>query len=345
MTRRYCTTGPLLLAAGIATASTGCYDRADYSPTESLVRSILALESTSGETSLPADGFSRLRLVARVATDTALDKRAVLFSTTDGTLVGGTGDGDARRVDPDGDGRAAIDLRSSSRVGAAVVTARLEREPGIAASLAVEFIPVDPAGILRFVAVPVSAPADGATVSALTVEVSPQLPAESREVEFRTTAGSFAPGGGTEVTVPADAGNRATADLRSAGEPTAARIRATAAGVTREVVVEFVPALPDDLTLVAVPPAVAAGPGASVELTATLHRRVGSATPGTKVTFAADAGGFSNAEVLSGPDGTAATTFFPRAEAAGRIAVTASALGAGGGMVTGTVVVEVVGGG
>lgn len=334
-----------LFVAAAAVAAAGCYDGDDFSPTEPLLRSILTLGSESGATEVPADGFSRLRLVARVSSDTALGRRAVLFSTTGGRLAGGTPEGDAVRVEPDGGGRAVVDLVSASDAGTAVVTARLAEEPGIAASLAVEFTPADPASILRFVVAPASAPADGATVTALTVELSPQLPSEARQVVFRTTAGGFAPGGGSETTVLADAGSRATTDLVSAATVGPARVQATAAGVTREVVVEMVPALPETVDLTASPPSLTAGVDAVVELTATLRRTVGRVGAGTEVVFSAGRGTLGRRLVVADDEGTATTMLFVHPEAAGTFTVTARAARQGGGEVVGetTIVVSATG--
>ena len=49
-----------------------------------------ALTLTVDSTSIPADGFSRTRVVARLAAGTDADKRTVRFTTTGGTLLGPT---------------------------------------------------------------------------------------------------------------------------------------------------------------------------------------------------------------------------------------------------------------
>lgn len=332
-----------VLALCLGLAAAGCYDAEDHSPTDALVDAILTLVSPSGQTSLPADGFSRLELEARLHGDPAFARRTVLFHTTEGTLEGGTPDGDAMAVEADGAGRARITLVSSQQIATAVVTATPKEAPGVTVTLAIDFVPPNPGETIRFVAAPAEAPADGATLTTFTVEISPNLPADRRTVAFATTsAAGFAPGGQASVSVPVDAGNRASADLVSPGEIGSARVTATVENVTQEARVRFVRALPDDVVVTADPPAVAATLDATVAVTATLLRDVGMVTPGTVVTFRAEddsgapVGTFTNV-TRSGDDGTATATFQPRSTTAGFVTVIA---GVEGSSVTGSVRVE-----
>lgn len=328
-----------LALAGLCLA--GCYDGDRHTPTESNLRDVITLQSVSGATSLPADGFSRLRIEARLLGDPALDRRTVLFATSLGTLEGGSAEGDAMAVVADDTGRARIDLVAGQTLGTAVVTAAPKAAPGITASLEIAFVPPDPDGVVRFVAAPARAPADGATLTTFTVEVSPELPAGDRTVSFSTTAGTFAPQGATTAAAPVEADARASVDLQSPVTLTSARVTATVEGVTRSTTVHFERAPPDAISVAADPLSVPAAADSEVTVTATLHRDLGSVTDGTIVTFRAvdDAGDpvgtFANVTLSSG--GTATAVFQPRTTTPGFVTVI---VGAEGTSVTGSVRIE-----
>lgn len=337
----------LLTALGLGallTGSTGCYDKSDYSPTEQLVDQIITLTTANGATSLPADGFSRLQLVAQLLGAPALDKRVVVFSTTNGTLSGGQAVANCsgcQQVEADGNGRAVLDLISSQTLGSAVVTASPQSAPGIVVQMTISFVAAQPDGIIQFVQAPSRAPADGATLTTYTVQVSPAIPQASRTVSFSTTNGAFAPSGATTIQVPVDAGNTASADLRSPNQIGTGRVQATINGVTQEVAVTFERALPNAITVSANPTSAPAADTSSVTITATLLRNIGSVSDGTLVTFRAvrddgtAVGRFTN--ITRSASGTATATFIPGAGTAGLVTVI---VGAEGTSVTGSVVVE-----
>jgi hypothetical protein len=329
---RICTLFVLLLAA--FAAFTGCYKKSDYSPTAPLVNSVITLSSPSGVTTLPADGFSRLHLQARLPGDPAFANRTVVFSTTNGTLDGGvpgTGCTGCRNVAADGNGLAQIDLVASQQVGSAVVSASPLDSPGILASLTVSFVPAGADDTIRFVTAPAQAPADGATLTTFTVAISSSLPAGSRQVTFQTTAGTFAPGGGPTVQVAADAGGRASADLVSPKTITTARVSATVNGVTREVSTQFVRALPTLITAAVDQPIAPAAASTKIHVTATLLRDQGTVTDGTVVTFqattadGAPVGVFTN--ITTSSNGTAGADFLPNTTTPGTVTITVGAQG------------------
>lgn len=337
----------LVLALLLAFFLLACYDKSDYSPTAALVDRVVVLSAADGATSLPADGFSRLRIEARLQGDPDFAKRTVVFSTSSGTLVGGTPGtscNGCQTVPADGSGRATIDLVSSQQVGTAVVRAWPADAPGITASLPISFGPAQPDQTVQFVAAPDRAPADGATVSTFTVGVSPSLPAASRTVTFQTTAGTFAPGNMTSVQVSADAGGRASADLVSPRQITAGRVTATVNGVTREASIRFERALPNVITATVDMPIAPAAASTKIHVTATLLRNVGTVSDGTAVTFrAARADGtpvglFTN--VTTTTNGTASADFLPNTTEAGTLTITVGAQDTG---VTGTVRVVLTG--
>jgi hypothetical protein len=277
---------PVLLLAVFS--GTACYDKNDYVLTPGVVATQLSLQPKSGSNTLPADGFSRVGLVAQISPKADADRRTVVFTTSAGTLIGGTAVEDTREVPADASGAAFIELRSSTKVETAVVTAQVKGVPGLTTTLAVAFVAVTPNDVIQFTGFPSKPlPADGATLTPFTVTISGSLPSGSRDVTFKTTVGTFAPGTDTTASVSADAGNTATADLRSPAVITSGRVQATVNGVTREVPVSFERALPNFISLVADKFTVKADPDDQINLTATLTRNVGAVTVNTPVTFKA----------------------------------------------------------
>jgi len=338
----------LLLAACLLAPLAACYDKSDYSPTASNADKIVVLTAANGATSLPADGFSRLRLEALLVGEPAFDKRTVVFSTSNGTLDGGTPGENCsgcRKVAADASGRAVIDLVSSQRMGTAVVTASPEGAPGVTASLAIRFGPAQPDDTLQFVTAPDRAPADGASLSTFTVGISPALPPGARNVTFQTTAGTFAPAGAASVQVAADAGGLASADLVSPRQITTARVTATVNGVSRETSIRFERALPNVITAAVDNPIAQAAASTKIHVTATLLRNVGTVTDGTVVTFRAAredgtaVGLFTN--VTTTMNGMASADFLPNTTTPGTVTITVGAQDTG---VTGSVQVVLTAG-
>jgi len=323
-----------------------CYDKSDFSPTSTLVDRVILLSAANGTTNLPADGFSRLRIEARLQGDPDFAKRTVVFSTSSGTLDGGspvTNCNGCRMVPADGSGLATIDLVSSQQVGTAVVRAWPADAPGITASLNIAFGTAEPNETIQFVAAPDRAPADGATVSTFTVGISPSIPTGSRQVTFQTTAGTFAPGNAASVQVSADAGGHASADLVSPRQITTARVTATVNGVTREAAIRFERALPNTITANVDMPIAPAATSTKIRVTATLLRNTGMVSDGTVVTFQAKKGNtpvgiFTN--VTTTTNGVATADFLPNTTEPGTVTITVGAQDTG---VTGTVQVVLTG--
>jgi hypothetical protein len=295
----------------------GCnYKKSDYSPTAPLARKIIVLEQP-GTATLPADGFSRLRLAARLVGEPSFDKRSVVFSTSNGTLDGGDAVDNCsgcRKVAADGAGNAFIDLVSSQRVGSAVVKAWPADSPGITASVTLDFVGSQPDGTIKFVAAPSRAPADGSTLSTFSVEISASLPTASRQVTFTATSGKFSPGDLSSIPVDTDAGGRASADLKSPREISTARVTAKVNGVSRETSILFERALPDRITVVADPVQAVAAAATKIHVTATLLRDIGLVTDGTVVKFSAERKngaplvGFTNVTASATASGTTTVT-------------------------------------
>lgn len=331
------------LAAALSLAGR-CYEKNDFSPTAPPTTGALTLATAGGATTLAADGVSRLRIVARISPEADPDKRTVLFSTTGGTLVGTLVNGKVP-VAADSSGEASIELTSSTQVGQALVTAEVMGVAGLSRTLVVSFVAANSDDIIRFIAAPASAHADGATISTFTVRIASSFPAGT-QVTFATTAGTFQPGGAATITVPAAADFTASADLASAATLGQARVSATVQGFTRETVIQFTRALPNLITVstngvFAFPPSTSAG----ASVIATFLRDIGKVTPGTVATFRAttDAGaaiGFFNDVTTVKSDGTATATFLPgQTSYRGRVTIT---VGVEGSSVQGTAQIEIV---
>ena len=327
-----------------------CYEKGDYSPTAPPVAGALTLTSANQQTTLPADGVSRLRLVARIDPNADPDKRTVLFSTSAGTLVGTANASGQVPVAADGTGTATIELQSSQQVESAVVTAGIENVAGLTRTLLVSFVAADPDGVVRFVTAPASAPADGATVSTFVVQLSPTLPLGTK-VTFQATAGVFLPEATASVERTTDGSYTATADLQSPTTIGPARVTATAQNVSRQATIDFHRAHANHVTVstngVFQVPATA---DATLAVTATFLRDIGRVTPGAVATFravtdtGAPIGAFRDVTTVTadsaGTGGTATATFLPGATTyRGPVTIT---VGAQGSSVTGSTQVQIV---
>lgn len=309
-----------LLAAGLGLAlavAQGCdkdYDRGRFNTPTDPAQQFLKLEATPS--SLPADGVSQVTLTATINADSL--KRDVIFTTTAGTLVGGTGTTDTERtVTVNSSGQAALALRSSLTPGTARVTAKVKDAPQVSQSTDVVFGLAGEDDLIQFTASPSSAPADGATASTFAVRISPQIASSARTVQFHTTAGTFVRGAADQdEAVPATSSNTASIILYSAGEVGEGRVRATVAGVSREVGIRFDRALPDRLILSMSKTTVK--DNEEVTVTATLFREIGKVTKDTEVTFTATRddndqrfGFFAGSVATTNADGVATLSFSP----------------------------------
>jgi hypothetical protein len=296
--RRVLLPGTILLVTAL-----GCYKQSNYSPTAPQVAGALTLASLNGAQSIPADGLSRLTLVAAIAANADGDKRTITFTTSSGTLVGAAaGNGTSLDVTAGSDGKALVVLQSSQRVETAIVSAVVKGSPTVSAQLQIQFTAPSPDDVLRFVAAPASGPADGQTVTLFTVAVSAAM--STGTVTFSSTAGSFP---ATPVQIGID--HLATAGLTSPKTPGVATVSATLNvpgssnnGFSRQIPFRFDLALPEVITVQV--DNLQVMPGGKVQVTAHLTRSVGQVTANTVATFSATDGsgkpvqGFANVTVV-----------------------------------------------
>lgn len=331
--------------AGLALFAGRCYQKSDYSPTAPATLDALTLTTANQQSALPADGVSRLRIIARISPGADPDRRTVLFSTTGGRLVGTANAAGQVPVTADVTGEASVELVSPQQVGSAVVTAQVQNVAGLLRQLTVSFTAADPAAIVEFVAAPDSAPADGASISSFTVQLSPSLPLGT-QVQFQATAGTFQPENTATVSRTADGSYRVTADLASPTTIGRGRVTAAANNVSRQVPIDFQRALPNVITVATngtfeVRPSNSQG----VTVVATFLRDIGTVSANTVATFRAttDTGasiGFFRDVTTVNASGTATAVFLAgQTSYRGPVTVT---VGAQGSAVTGTTQLTVV---
>lgn len=232
--------------------------------------------SAAGDTTLPADGFSTVELVARVG-DVSEGTLSILFTTTAGTLrvgtrvridsVGTRVRTDSAVVRTDAGGEARIELVSEPRQATAQVRARVvDIEPAMEQELRIHFNAVADEEILVFVDPPDSAFAHGLALVPFTVRIAPELEGDERQVLFETTGGTFPFAADTNLgqIVRADAEGLATAHLRTPEQVGEALVRATVLTFSQERQIRFVPAPTDSVLLFVEAPEVAPADGQSL---------------------------------------------------------------------------------
>ena len=237
----------VVLALFLLAIKNGCNkhdpDRYVFSSETSVKVDQLFTLSVQGDSTLPADGFSSVVLVAQIHR-AAEGARPILFTTSAGTLrVGRTRHVDSTIVVTDLQGRATVDLVSSQEVGTARVLASVTNvNPVLTQEQNIRFTQVVLDDIITFVETPDSALANGEDISTFIVRISDGLQGDDRKVTFNTTKGAFIPEGedGQTKVVLADADNLATAQLRSPDEVTETLVTATVKGFTQETTLKFI---------------------------------------------------------------------------------------------------------
>ena len=320
---------------------TGCHNPDDFvlNSDESPDTDRFFTLSAVGDTTLPADGFSAVELVAQVR-DVSEGTLSILFTTTAGFLrvgtivridsvgtivridsVGTRGRIDSAVVQTNASGEARIELVSEPRQATAQVRARIvDIEPALEQELRIHFYAVADEEILVFVDPPDSAFAHGLAVVPFTVRIALELEGDERQVLFETTGGTFPFAADTDIgqIVRADAEGLATAHLRTPEQPGEALVRATVLTFTQESVIRFVLAPADSVLRFVEAPEVAPADGQSlsrfsveispllqqdedrtVEFLTTLGRFVLPDGGGSTVSVRADADGVATAFLRS----------------------------------------------
>lgn len=237
---------PLAVSAVLlVTVLSQCHDADRYVLTsdESVPVSSLLLLTVEGDSVLPADGFSKTSLTARVA-DISEGSRSVLFTATAGSLlVGGQAIGGTAEVPTDANGLAKIELRSPREPAEATVLASInDVNPQLVQQTKIDFRPVILEDIIDFVNPVDTAKAGSSEKTTITVVISPSLVGEDRRVTFTTTLGQFefaTVQGGQQRSVLAGDDNTASVILVSPDEAGEALVTATAKGFVNETSIRF----------------------------------------------------------------------------------------------------------
>ena len=260
----------------------GCHNPDDYvlnsdeSPQIGRFLTLSAVENTT----LPANGFSAVELVAQVR-DVSEGPQSILFTTTAGSLRVGTRVGmivqidsvnsivrvDSVIVQTNASGEARIELISEPRQATARVRASIvDTEPAVAQEIRIHFKGVMDEDLLAFVDPPDSAFAHGLALVPFTVRIASGLEGGERQVPFEKTGGTFpfAADSSRVQTVRADAEGLATAHLRTSEQVGEALVRARVMTFSQEHVVRFVPAPTDSVLRFVEAPEVAPADGQSL---------------------------------------------------------------------------------
>jgi hypothetical protein len=270
----------VFVAAALTVVLAGCHDPDAFVVGPDTIDSVLAL--TVSAATLPADGIARATIVAQIDPRTDANRRAVTFSTSAGTLIGGGKEGTTATVTADAEGKAIAELRSATAPGSARVDVTVG---SVSRTTVIEFLAADSAQIISIELDTPTRPADGASAVNIVARVAAGLTPERREVTFRTTLGSFVPGNQDSFTIDADSGNLARATLVSTAVGLARVTAATADGVSASADVTFSQSLPDSLFVS--PAAAILKAGDSTRVRVTLLRAVGTVSPRLQVSYSA----------------------------------------------------------
>jgi hypothetical protein len=267
---------PLALLLVALIACLACSDSNDRGPTAPEVLSALTL--TVSASTAPADGFTRVELIARIDPNADANKRTILFSSTAGTLVGANGG--TLQVTADQNGQAQAFLQAPNTPQAVFVDASVVNASSVLRRVEIQFVTVDPNSQIKIGTSSSSLPADGATTIQVFADLAAGLPSGQRTVIFTASGGML-----VQTSATADGSNRATVDLRAPGALGDIRVTATAAGITAQTTVAVFRALPDTVLVSTGKIQLQASLADSTTISANLVRNLGTATANTIVTY------------------------------------------------------------
>lgn len=196
-----------------------------------------------------AHGLSLVPVTVQIAAQLVATSPEVTFAASGGTFPFADEPGSTQTVRADADGRATAYLRSPEAPSDVQVRASVA---GFSQEHLIHFVPAPADSVLRFVAPPQAAPADGETLTGFTVSISPRLQSlEDRTVAFTATGGSFLFAGTSTTTasVRADADGQATAWLRSPARFGEVVVRASVKGFVQDNKILFDWAGPDSIVV------------------------------------------------------------------------------------------------
>lgn len=195
------------------------------------------------------------------------EDRQVTFEASAGSFEFASGEGRMRTVRAGDDGLATARLSAPAESAQVTIRATVK---GFTQEAGIRFT-APPA--IRFVEAPTSTPADGETVSPITVAVS--AGGDDAEVVFETTAGVFTITGRPSASVLVAADDRATVHLRSPTRVTLAVVTVAQGDLKEEQPIQFEAALPDSVVLTVEGAVFRVGPADQVQLLADFRRAPG----------------------------------------------------------------------
>lgn len=303
-----------LLFSLTAASLSGCFNSDDFDLDQNRVDQILQLTTASGEASVPADGYSFIEILATVSAQSA--PQSVVFTASAGSFIGADSNMPLTVTSMTGaDGVARARLRTSLDVGEQTVSAQIMGNSNVRSELDVRFTVPDVDEVVLFQTLPATAPADGATFTTVSVSIDPDLQGEDRSVTFTTNRGVFAGMNMSTMSVMAASDNVAQVDLKSALLAGSVRLTASVKSFTTTAQMDFVPALPETISIMANKFVVKADGSDKAELTISLLRQTGTVTAGQSVDIAAVLNSGQSIDVirnqtLSDSDAKIKATFF-----------------------------------
>jgi len=274
--------------------------------------------SLSG-TSVPADGFSTIVITITLKRLGTPEQRAVKFETSAGTFIA-SGQTNSRSVTvtASATGRIVIEIQSDVAATAHVRITALDTPY----EFDITFTALSQPEVFDVSVGSTSIPADGFSMTPITVTLKRPGTTAQRAVKFETSAGTLiAPGlaAAKAVTLTADATGRAIVDLQSDKTVGTARVRVTNLDLPYEFSVSFTSVNPGSVITVSPSPASAPADGATAII---VSATVASALPAGRRTVAfrttlgtispafveADGSNVARASLVSTTTGTARIT-------------------------------------
>jgi hypothetical protein len=199
---------------------------------------------TADPSTIRADGFSRARIDAVLASPGTTAQRAIAFTTTAGTLFGNNTSGARVEVTANEQGIASAFLQSdiSARSAVVTVTARDHSQ-----TLTVPFTDASPSDFISIRASNSSADADNDELVRITATVPRDLPTNKRTVTLRTSRGQFT-NGQSIFEQAAGVNGEVSIDLKS-DVPGVAIVSAAVEGARAETQVRFDVAMPTQINV------------------------------------------------------------------------------------------------
>lgn len=231
---------------------------------------VIVFEDTA-TASLPLDQYSQLTLKVKIDKNADNNKRTITFSTDNGKF---TNDTNTITVIANSDGYAETSIKAE-KLGVATVKASILSYTAVKI---INFITADADSFFSISGnLPVNTPADGVSTAEIQTSVNLKIPMEKRLVTFSTDAGTFQ-NGQSNITLSPDINGKTNVYLKHRQEGPA-HVALSLNGVIRNVAIDFVKAVPDQLNL-QTPMTLQAGDKYSAILNILVYRTVGKPSAG-----------------------------------------------------------------